>query len=166
MKKLVLRNPVVLKLKNSDLPDTEQLSQFTIKCGYDEKFLLTYTLLKLRLLRGKTLIFVNDVDGCYKLKLFLEFFSINSAVLNSQLPTQSRQHIVDQFNKGIFDYVIASDEAVNSTISRGTRKRKKKDEQEDNEYGISRGVDFKQVMNVLNFDFPENSKAYVHRVGR
>lgn len=55
---------------------------------------------------------MNDsaVGWCYRLKLFLEHFSIKAAVLNSQLPIQSRQHIVEQFNKGVFDYVIASDE--------------------------------------------------------
>eukprot|EP00729_Bicosta_minor_P020506 gene20506-30007_t len=117
LKKLVLRRPVVLKLEASDLPDEGQLSQYTVGCNHDDKFLITYALLKLRLLRGKTLIFINDVDQCYRLKLFLDHFSINASVLNSQLPIQSRQHIVEQFNKGVFDIVIASDEAVKSTAT-------------------------------------------------
>lgn len=36
----------------------------------------------------------------------------------------------------------------------------------DAEYGVSRGIDFKLVSNVLNFDFPLTAKGYVHRVGR
>ncbi len=36
----------------------------------------------------------------------------------------------------------------------------------DAEYGVSRGIDFKLVSNVLNFDFPLTAKRYVHRVGR
>ena len=75
--------------------------QHTIKCTPDDRYLITYALLKLRLLRGKTIIFINDVNRCYKLKLFLEQFSIKSCVLNSELPIQSRQHIVEQFNKGV-----------------------------------------------------------------
>ena len=62
-------------------------------------------------MKGKTIIFVNDVDRCYRLKLFLEQFSIKSCVLNSELPLNSRLHIVQEFNKGVYDYIIATDEA-------------------------------------------------------
>jgi ATP-dependent RNA helicase DDX56/DBP9 len=44
------------------------------------------------------------------LKLFLERFFIKAAVLNSELPQNTRNHIVTQFNKGIFDNLIATDE--------------------------------------------------------
>jgi hypothetical protein len=127
----------------------------------------SYALLKLRLLRGKTLFFVNNIDRCYKLKLFFDEFGIKSCVLNSELPIQSRQHIVSQFNKGIYDYLLASDEAIQAEkkaadAARGGRKRQPK----DNEYGVARGVDFREVKNVVNFDFPLSAKSYVHRVGR
>lgn len=158
LKKLVLRRPVVLKLEESDLPNEQQLLQHTIKCFPDDRFLITYAMLKLRLLRGKTIIFINETNQCYRLKLFLEQFSIKTCVLNSELPIQSRQHIVSQFNKGVYDYVIASDEAMS--------KSKKSKSKKDNEYGVARGVDFKDVQNVLNFDFPVSAKSYVHRVGR
>lgn len=164
LKKLVLRRPVVLKLEESDLPTQDQLIQQTISCFEDDKFLISYALLKLRLIRGKTIFFVNDVDRCYRLKLFLEQFSIKSCVLNSELPIQSRQHIVNQFNKGIYDYVLASDEAIK--VNGGASGKRKKASKKDSEYGVARGIDFKGVMNVVNFDFPRTPEAYVHRVGR
>lgn len=99
LKSLVLRSPAVLKLEESDLPGKKQLSQYTVQCEEDDKYLIVYALLKLRLVRGKTLIFVGSVNGCYKLKLFLEQFSIRACVLNSELPVNSRQHVVQQFNK-------------------------------------------------------------------
>jgi len=37
---------------------------------------------------------------------------------------------------------------------------------QDKEYGVSRGIDFYRVSNIINFDFPFNFDAYVHRVGR
>lgn len=37
--------------------------------------------------------------SCYRLKLFLEKFSIPSAVLNAELPANSRLHCLQQFNK-------------------------------------------------------------------
>ena len=65
---------------------------------------------KLKLIKGKCIIFVADIDRCYRLKLFFEQFGIKSCVLNSELPVNSRVHVVDEFNKNIYDIIIASDE--------------------------------------------------------
>ena len=54
--------------------------------------------------------FVSDIDRCYRLKLFLEQFGTKSCVLNSELPVNSRIHVVEEFNKNIYDIVIAADE--------------------------------------------------------
>merc|ERR1711871_1301867 len=61
---------------------------------------------------GKVLIFVQSVDMCYKVKMFLEQFSIKAAVLNAELPQNSRLHILDQFNRGVCDIVVATDSAM------------------------------------------------------
>jgi ATP-dependent RNA helicase DDX56/DBP9 len=93
-----------------------------------DKFLLVYVILKLKLIKGKCILFVNDVDRSYRLKLFLEQFSIKCCVLNSELPLNSRcdfpmvwlcvkvtrcdrYHTVQEFNKGVYDYIIATDES-------------------------------------------------------
>jgi len=36
------------------------------RCEEEDKFLLMYALLKLKLIRGKMILFVNTVDRCYK----------------------------------------------------------------------------------------------------
>ncbi len=63
-----------------------------------------------RIIKGKTLLFVNGIDRCYRyepsfnfdisflmlrnrLKLYLEQFSIKSCVLNSELPVNTRFEI-------------------------------------------------------------------------
>lgn len=173
LKKKFLNDPVILKLDESDLPEDNKLAQYLIKCETEDKFLLMLALLKLHLIRGKTLVFVNDIVKCYKLKLFLEQFGISSCVINSELPQNTRLHIVEQFNKGIYDIVIATDEAVTVKTSTSAEpdqgkadQGKGKKKKVDKEYGVSRGVDFQDVQNVLNFDFPLNSDSYVHRVGR
>lgn len=45
-------------------------------------------------------------------------------------------------------------------------KKGKKASKLDKESGVSRGIDFHHVSNVVNFDFPETTDAYIHRVGR
>lgn len=47
-----------------------------------------------------------------RLKLYLEQFAIPSCVLNSELPASIRCHSVNQFNQGIYDIIIASDENI------------------------------------------------------
>jgi len=155
--------------------------------------------------------FVNSIDRCYKLKLFLESFSIRTAVLNYELPHNSRYHIIQEFNKGIFDYLIATDNTVESDDESedeadnnmekqdseenvdGDSKEDKSDQEEQDtvkndknpkknnekkpkkrldigikkkDFSVSRGVDFKDIKTVVNFDFPITTKSYVHRIGR
>ena len=106
LKGLTLRNPVsakffpplrsclnvwqvILKLEEGE-DELKNLTQYVVRCSEVDKFLLTYVILKLKLVRGKCILFVNDVERCYRLKLFLEQFSIKSCVLNSELPLNSR----------------------------------------------------------------------------
>ena len=111
LKALVMHNPVTLKLEEEEGKEG-QLTQFSLRCSEGDKFLIAYVLLKLGILTGKVLFFVNKVDRCYELKLFLEQFSIRAAVLNSELPHNSRASIIQGFNRGVFNYVIATDESA------------------------------------------------------
>lgn len=168
LKALLLHSPVIIKIDdepaggadgaNSNLKSGRTLKQYSISAVGDEKFLFTYVTLKLNLLRGKILIFCNSTDRAYKLKLFLDQFGVKTGVLNPELPLMSRHGIVDQFNRSVFDILIASDEVGTSSSSVKSTKKK--------EGGVARGVDFKRVDVVLNFDFPESLDAYTHRVGR
>ncbi|KAF2803225.1 ATP-dependent RNA helicase-like protein dbp9 [Mytilinidion resinicola] len=216
LKGLFCRNPVILEL-DDDEKDTGGVTQYVVRCKEDEKFLLVYTYFMLKTLKGKGIIFVGDIDRSYRLKLFLEQFGIKSAVLNSELPVASRLHIVEQFNKNLYEILIASDE--NEVLGNEGRKKKshKENEQEegvdedaeksktsdpadapvdddqdgekvttngkvteksgppkkkrkgpklDKDAGVSRGLDFRNIAYVLNFDLPTSSKSYTHRIGR
>ncbi|CAG8973503.1 hypothetical protein HYALB_00002828 [Hymenoscyphus albidus] len=187
LKGLFCRNPVVLKLEEAE-EEGEGVSQYVVKCAEDEKFLLLYVIFKLQLIKGKCIIFVADIDRCYRLKLYLEQFGIRSCILNSELPVNTRIHVVEEFNKNVYDIIIASDEhevlgdeetpkvkEVNEDVAEGEKveaapkqpsKKKRRTVEKDKEYGVSRGIDFKNVACVLNFDLPTSSKSYTHRIGR
>ncbi|KAI9800014.1 MAG: ATP-dependent DNA/RNA helicase [Piccolia ochrophora] len=220
LKRLFCRDPVVLTFEEEER-ETNRLSQYIVRCAEDEKFLLIYVIFKLKLVQGKCILFLADIDRCYRLKLYLEQFGIKSCVLNSELPVNSRIHVVEQFNKDVYDIIIATDEheilrddddettdrpkieestpakkkapaeekapAEDSTptdevgpaeengqeqsaaTSGGIvqpSKKKRRQQKRDKEYGVSRGIDFKNVACVLNFDLPSSSKSYTHRIGR
>ncbi|KAG6701150.1 hypothetical protein I3842_08G150900 [Carya illinoinensis] len=167
LKKLVLHNPFILTLpevgniKDEIIPKNVQ--QFWISCGGRDKLLHILALLKLELVQKKVLIFTNTIDMGYRSKLFLEKFGIKSAVLNSELPQNSRLHILEEFNAGLFDYLIATDdsetkekEEVNEERNAETRKSRKHAKQKlDSEFGV-----------VINIEMPPSVAGYVHRIGR
>lgn len=167
--------PAILKL-DDEQSSNDKLVQFYAKTTEFDKFLLSYVIFKLNLIKGKTIVFVNNIDRGYRLKLFLEQFGIRCCILNSELPINSRLHIVEEFNKNVYHLLIATDEIsvekdegendVEEGKSAQKEETKSKRSKKDKEYGVSRGVDFKNVACVLNFDLPTTSKAYVHRIGR
>ncbi|SCU85612.1 LANO_0C04786g1_1 [Lachancea nothofagi CBS 11611] len=181
------RSPAILKLNEEEISkDQSKLLQYYVKVTEFDKFLLCYVIFKLGLIKGKTLIFVNNIDRGYRLKLVLEQFGIRSCILNSELPANSRQHIVEEFNKNVYQLLIATDDTEyikeeedehnlsdtegageNATVSTGEKVKKSGAQiKKDRDYGVSRGVDFQNVACVLNFDLPTTAKSYVHRIGR
>lgn len=188
LKKIVLHSPVVLKLENEKANKTNangSLTQFHLNLPKKDKNLVIYVFLKLGLLKGKGIFFVNSIDGGYRLKLFLEQFHIRSSVLNAELPFRSRLNIIEQFNVGNFDYLIATDESTDAGEDRKEGESDDENEEidddsndndelpqqkthikKDHEYGVARGLDFRNVSFVLNVDFPPSAKSYGHRVGR
>ncbi|KIW62852.1 hypothetical protein PV04_09744 [Phialophora macrospora] len=189
LKSIFCRDAAVVKIDEAE-EKGEGVTQYVVRCGEDEKFLLIYVLFKLRLVKGKCLVFVADVDRSYRLKLYLEQFGVKSCVLNAELPVNSRLHVVQEFNKGLYEILIAADD---QEVLGGVMKRRKSRAQPDDEtnemsdeededekrplkkpkvsknekdFGVSRGIDFQDVSCVINFDLPTTSKSYTHRIGR
>lgn len=142
------------------------------RCGEDEKFLLIYVIFKLQLVKGKCIVFVADIDRCYRLKLYFEQFGIRSCILNSELPVNSRIHVVEEFNRNVYDIIIASDEKEvlgneeqaeeeddndidndNDVEKEARPKKKRRAAKGDVEYGVSRGkcLNLRFVVVVLTF---------------
>ncbi|XP_045128390.1 probable ATP-dependent RNA helicase DDX56 [Portunus trituberculatus] len=166
LKKLIRNKPVILRLEEPPLPTTAQLTQYVIKIETIDKVVMINVLFRLNMIRGKTIIFVNNVDKGYKLRMYLEQFGISSCVLNSEMPVASRCHIVEQFNSSKYDIIIASDEKSLENPKANKSKEKKGKRKRDKESGVARGIDFQFVSNIINFDFPRDVDSYIHRVGR
>ncbi len=264
LSKSMLHSPVLLDVKE-ELSASHKLQQFFLETSEEEKFLVLFVFLKLGLLKGKGLIFVRDVNKCYRLKLFLQQFFLSSAVISAEVPFNSRIHMVQEFNQGVFDYLIATDKsfvnAAEGLAGEGDKEEKEEgaedecevmpaedveeeeleegavpvgvsdsdeesdggkgedgknsDEDDDDgdedgdsdsdseervaaeeaamgtdpspkevkppkkkdksskggkgkeeDFGVSRGIDFVGISFVINFDFPETVESYAHRIGR
>ena len=59
---------------------------------------------------------------------------------------------MEEFNKGVYDYIIATDEQSTEKLSE--------------DYSSARGLDFKNVSAVVQMDLPSSLESYVHRSGR
>nr|XP_041576540.1 probable ATP-dependent RNA helicase DDX56 isoform X2 [Taeniopygia guttata] len=178
LQELVLHNPVQVVPPEPRLPGPAQLQQLQLRCGTEEdKFLLLAALLKLRLLRGRALLFVGSLARALRLQLFLEQFGIAACALNPQLPARSRCHVIAQFNRGLYDFIVATDEEGpaepprqrprrGDTARKGGSRGQSPPCPQDPEFGVSRGIDFQNVAAVINFDVPNSVETYIHRVGR
>nr|GME17930.1 DEAD-box ATP-dependent RNA helicase 16 [Ipomoea batatas] len=178
LKKLILHNPYILTLPEvGDVKDDiipKNVQQFYISCSSNDKLVHILALLKLELVQKRVLIFTNSIDMSFRLKLFFEQFGIKAAVLNAELPQNSRLHILEEFNAGLFDYLIATDDSHSEgkeQIDGRSRKEQKKSKRHpkqklDSEFGVVRGIDFKNVHTVINFEMPQTAAGYVHRIGR
>jgi ATP-dependent RNA helicase DDX56/DBP9 len=131
LKRVVLHSPAVLKLEEGRTDG--ELLQFYVALPEADKLLLVFVFLKLGVLEGKGLFFVNSLDACYRLKLFLEQFSIRSAVLNAELPLNSRLHTLQEFNRGIFDFLIATDESMDAACGAGSDSEEEEEEEDQEE---------------------------------
>eukprot|EP00890_Picochlorum_soloecismus_P003951 jgi/Picsp_1/4557/NSC_01927-R1_dead-box atp-dependent rna helicase 16-like len=190
--RLLFQNPVVLDLlpvsedinsidqdKNSGGDIDHRLVQLPDSCGppgsmaeTTERLLRLLTILKYGLAQKKVILFVNSPDSGMRLRLFLDAFGIKCCELHSEMPLNTRNHVLQQFNKGIFDYLIATDDFHGHVEGPKHNKNKRSHKnmlaagKKDVESGVTRGIDFKGVRTVINAEMPDSVNGYIHRVGR
>ena len=183
--KLMLQNPVTLDVRNQTIVSDEgvhdQSEGFDIDhreivlpsssgspgsvAEMTERLLRLLTLLKFGLVQNKVLVFVNSADSGMRTRLFLDAFGIRCSEIHAEMPLNTRNHVLQQFNRGLFDYLIATDDVQGDSAKEGPKSKNKK-RKKDEESGVTRGIDFKGVKTVINLEMPQDVDGYTHRVGR
>jgi len=91
--------------------------------------------------RGLALVFVRTKRGADRLARRLDQRGVKATAMHGDLNQSQRQRALERFESGKVTTLIATDVAA-------------------------RGLDLENVTHVINFDPPEDGKAYTHRVGR
>ncbi|MEO7803473.1 MAG: DEAD/DEAH box helicase [Actinomycetota bacterium] len=91
--------------------------------------------------RGLTLIFVRTKHGADRLARSLKAQGFGAQAMHGGMTQPARDRALGRFAGGKADVLVATDVAA-------------------------RGLDVEHITHVVNYDPPEDEKAYVHRVGR
>ncbi len=87
------------------------------------------------------LVFVRTKTATEDLAEKLEARGLAAAALNGDIAQNQREKIVNRLKKGHIDIVVATDVAA-------------------------RGLDVERISHVINYDIPNDTESYVHRIGR
>jgi ATP-dependent RNA helicase RhlE len=91
--------------------------------------------------RGLALVFARTKRGADRLAYRLKQRGLNAVPMHGDLTQGARQQALNRFEAGHVDVLVATDVAA-------------------------RGLDLDDITHVVNYDPPEDDKAFVHRVGR
>jgi ATP-dependent RNA helicase DeaD len=89
----------------------------------------------------RAMIFRQTKMGVDRLEVALRRRGLAVAAIHGDMSQKVRELVLNQFREGTLTYLIATDVAA-------------------------RGLDIPEVSHVFNFDIPDDSEAYVHRIGR
>ncbi|CAM1505773.1 Fc.00g114100.m01.CDS01 [Cosmosporella sp. VM-42] len=116
------------------------LREGLIECGAMEKDLYLYTVLLLNPGR-RTLVFTNSISAVRRLTPLLANLNLTALPLHSQMAQKARLRSLERFTAAKNSILIATDVAA-------------------------RGLDIKEVDQVLHYHVPRSADTYIHRSGR
>jgi len=119
----------------------ERVEQILYHVSRREKFPLLLGLLKKEEVAERVMIFVNTKREAEHLTDRLKHNDHKAAVLSGDIPQKKRMRILGDFKEGRLRFLVATDVA-------------------------SRGLHIDDVSHVVNYDLPQDSEDYVHRIGR
>ncbi|KAJ1928210.1 RNA-dependent ATPase rok1 [Tieghemiomyces parasiticus] len=136
----IMRDPVRLFIgfRNAATEDVEQRLVFV---GQEAGKMVEIRNMVQRGFAPPVLIFVQSIDRAKELFHELVYDGLNVDVIHSQRTKAQRDNVIANFRAGRIWVLIATEL-------------------------MSRGIDFKGVNLVINYDFPQTVQSYIHRVGR
>ena len=129
---------VVIGQKNAA---TESIHQKLLYVGQEQGKLIAIRQQAQQGLKPPALIFVQSIDRAKELFHELVYDGINVDVMHSERTKAQRDAIIQGFRSGKI-WVLITTELM------------------------ARGIDFKGVNLVINYDFPQTVQSYIHRIGR
>lgn len=87
------------------------------------------------------IVFVKTRDATVMIADRLSERGFSAAPLNGDIPQNQRERTVEQLKSGRLNILVATDVAA-------------------------RGLDVQRISHVINYDFPHDTEAYIHRIGR
>jgi ATP-dependent RNA helicase RhlE len=136
---LALKDPVEIRIA----PDTrtaDTVQQFLYPVMPEQKRDLLIAILRTTSIHS-VLIFCRTKRGADKLASFLKTQDFSVVPMHADLTQSQRNIALHGFKSGRFQIMVATDIAA-------------------------RGIDVKKLSHVFNFDVPERTEDYVHRIGR
>jgi ATP-dependent RNA helicase DDX52/ROK1 len=135
-----LRNPVEVSI-GMENTGASTIHQRLIFVGREDGKLLAIRNLIQEGLKPPVLLFVQSIDRAKELFRELVFDGINVDVIHASRSAHQREEIMKRFRRGDIWVLICTDL-------------------------MARGIDFKGVQMVINYDLPLSPVNYIHRIGR
>lgn len=175
-------NPIIESRVSIKDTEAQTLKQHYLVASEEcHEHTLLYGLYRLKLISGKTLIFVDDEEKSYEIQNFLEQLGVTSAVYDTSLPVNIRIDVLRKFQTGEIATMLCTDSTLEragadlSAVESESKPKKARKERragaEQEMSALHRGIDFTNVTNIIIFDgidYPSalNFNKYTHRVGR
>ncbi|CEP17983.1 hypothetical protein [Parasitella parasitica] len=136
----VMKNPIRIVIGSKNAA-TDTIKQELLFTGTEAGKMIALRQLVQKGIKPPVLIFVQSIERAKELFHELIFDGINVEVIHSDRSKAQRDNIIDQFRVGKIWVLIATEL-------------------------MARGLDFKGVNLVINYDFPQTVASYIHRIGR
>jgi ATP-dependent RNA helicase RhlE len=136
---LALKEPVEVRIA-SDSRTADTVSQFLYPIMPEQKRDLLITLLRSTSIHS-VLIFCRTKRGADNLARFLKTQDLSVVAMHADLTQSQRNGALQGFKSAKYQIMVATDIAA-------------------------RGIDVKRLSHVINFEVPDKTEDYVHRIGR
>ncbi|BEG98550.1 DEAD/DEAH box helicase [Bacteroides sedimenti] len=134
----ILNNPAEIKLAVSKPAD--KIVQAAYVCYENQKLNIIQSLFSEEV-PEKVIIFASSKLKVKEVTKSLKLLKLNVGEMHSDLEQAQRDHIMREFKNGRINILVATDI-------------------------VSRGIDIDDIRLVINYDVPNDSEDYVHRIGR